>query len=95
MNRLEEEAELVIEKGHPEQSMLALLKVLDVLMDEFPKCVAVHFRKRKYLAIREKYLVWLDSCAKVPENHTDEFEANAKALFESLNLKLKVDAANE
>ena len=53
VKRLEEEADLVVEKHHPEQSIMSvLLKVLGLLMDRFPKCVAVHFRKRQYLAIK-------------------------------------------
>lgn len=88
VERLEKEANLVIEKQHPEQSMLVLLRVLDLLSDEFPKCVAVHFRKRQYSAIKEKYIAWRNSCANVPQQHLNEFESTANALFENLDRKL-------
>ncbi len=95
IKRLEKEANLVIEKQHPEQSMLALLKILDLLMDEFPKCVAVHFRKRRYLAIKEKYIAWHETCAKVPKKHVAEFDGNAKSLFETLDRKLKIELLDD
>lgn len=95
MNRLEAEANLVIDKKHPEQSMLALLKVLDLLTDQFPRCVAVHFRKRRYLAIKDRYISWLESFAAIPREHSLEFDANATALFESLDRKLKIGGQDD
>ncbi len=90
VERLEKEANLVIEKHHPEQSMLALLKVIDLLSDGFPKCVSLHFRKRQYTAIKEKYIAWRNSCAEIPQQHINEFERTANALFETLDRKLQI-----
>lgn len=90
VERLETEADLVIEKQYPEQSMLALLRVLDLLIDEFPKCVSVHFGKRKYLAVRDKYFAWRKSSSRIPETHIGGFDENATALFDRLDRKLKI-----
>ena len=94
VKRLEKEADLVLEKQHPEQSMLSLMKILSLLMDEYPKCVSVHFRKRRYLAVKEKYAQWAESSAKIPQSHVADFQANAEALFAELDRKLKIGAAN-
>lgn len=91
VNRLEEEADLVVEKHHSEQSMLALLKVIELLMDRFPKCVAVHFRKRQYLAIKDRYLAWRKSCSEIPKKHVAEFDEHVNSLFEQLDRKLTTD----
>lgn len=94
VERLEAEADLVIKKQHPEQAMLALLRILDLLKDEFPKCVSVHFGRREYLAVKEKYLVWRQTCSRVPKGHTEKFDENAEVLFARLDRKLKVESMN-
>ena len=94
VKRLEQEADLVLEKQHPEQSMLSLMKILSLLMDEYPKCVSIHFHKRRYLAVKDKYAQWAESFAKIPKSHVADFHANAESLFAELDHKLKIGGAN-
>lgn len=91
VDRLEKEADLVIDKKYPEQSMLALLKVLDLLIDEFPKCASLSFGKREYAAIKQKFQLWRESFGKIPKKHRASFDESVQKLFEQLDQKLKIN----
>jgi hypothetical protein len=92
VKQLEREADLVLEKQFPEQSILALLSILDKLMEIYPKCVSVHFGKGRYLVVKEKFMTWHSSCAKIPRKHRDEFATSMKSPFDEIDAKFGVDS---
>lgn len=85
VTRLQEEADLVVKKSYPEQSILVLLSLLESMLNSNPKCVSVHFRKQQYCAAKEAFLVWQNTAAKLPGNLENDLNNNALALFDRMD----------
>lgn len=54
--RLEQEAATVIEQAYPEQSIIAALRCLRLIGEEFPKALSVSFRRKDFEAARSAYM---------------------------------------
>ena len=81
----------VINKPHPEQSMIASLQCIRLLAEEFPKNVSVHFGKSEFEEAKAAFEKWYDTVhKKIPAKYREAVleAANAEfALFEERVLK--------
>lgn len=81
-----EDMENVLQKSYPEQSIIASLRCIRLLAEEFPKCVRVSFRRKELEQCKVAFANWYDAVkGKLPAKYREEilFQANAEfALFE-------------
>lgn len=89
-------AQNVIDKQFPEQAILASLKCIRMLANEFPKCVGVQFGSREFDKARKAFDAWFGSVqSKLPQEYRVGIALEAQAefeLFESTVLRRKVDS---
>jgi hypothetical protein len=81
--RLLQDADKVIEKSYPEQSIVASLQCLRLLAGQFPRCVKVHFRKKDLEKVKEAFGKWYDSVqSQLPPAYREAIRSNAEAEFQ-------------
>ena len=86
VEQAEREASTILQKNFPEQSILILLEVLQILDRRFPKSVRLHFRKKQYRGLKAKFLEWQSSCAEqIPDLYRNELAERAEKLFAELD----------
>ena len=75
--------ENVLEKSYPEQAIIASLKCLRLLADEFPKCVSIHFRKKHLEQCKTAFENWFTAVKEnLPTEYADAIQSKAHAEFE-------------
>ncbi|QDU08168.1 hypothetical protein [Gimesia aquarii] len=84
--RMFQSVDVVIDKPHPEQSMIASLQCIRLLAQEFPKCVSVSFGRSEFEETKAAFEKWYDAVyKKIPAKYREAVleAANTEfALFE-------------
>lgn len=81
--RMFQEAENVIEKSYYEQAIIASLRCLRLIANEFPKCAQVHFRKKEFLRAKEAFSVWYNTVQdQLPTEYREAILTSAEAEFQ-------------
>jgi hypothetical protein len=81
-DRMFEDMATVCEKAYPEQGIVASLQCLRVIAEQFPKCVAVLFRKKEFEKSKTAFFVWYAAVQdKLPAAHRESIRAEAEAEF--------------
>ncbi len=76
-------ASTVIEKSYPEQSIIASLRCLRVLANEFPKCVRLHFRRKQFEEAKTAFETWYELVEdKLPAQYKESIRLEADREFE-------------
>jgi hypothetical protein len=82
-DRMFQGAETVIQKAHPEQSIVASVQCLRLLAAQFPKCVMVHFGSKALQKAREEFGRWYELVQeKLPAKYREAVRTNAEAEFQ-------------
>jgi len=80
--RMFQDADNIIEKSYPEQSIIASLICLRLLASQFPKCVRVHFRKKEFEKAKDAFYKWYESVEKkIPLKFREAIKENAEREF--------------
>ncbi len=80
--RMFEGAKTVLAKAHPEQGIVASIKCLRLLAEEFPQCVRIHFGRRDLQKAREDFLNWYSITKdKIPAKYREPMLADADLEF--------------
>lgn len=80
--RMFEEANAVVEKKHPEQSILASLRCIRLLNSAFPKNRSVHFGKKDFAKAIALFDEWYDAMSgKIPKKYRQGVRDEADAEF--------------
>lgn len=80
--RMFKDAATVLEKSHPEQGIIASLKCLRLIAEEFPKCVSVHFRRKQFEESKIAFSAWYNLVQnKLPVKYKNAILAEAEAEF--------------
>ena len=58
--RMFQDIATVLDKAHPEQTMVASLTCLRLLGERFPRALSVHFRERDFAFVTRSFDEWLD-----------------------------------
>lgn len=89
--RMFKSMDAVIDKPHPEQSMIASLQCIRLLAEQFPKCVSVNFGKSEFEETKAAFKKWYDVAhKKIPAKYREAVLEAAEtefALFEERVLK--------
>ena len=86
VEQAEREASTVLQKNYPEQSILVFLEVLQILDRRFPRSVRLHFRKKQYRGLKDKFFEWQSACAEqIPDSYRNELVVRAEKLFAELD----------
>lgn len=81
--RLKADITTVIDKAHPEQSMIATLGVLRVIGAENPKNLSVHFGRRQFEETKSSFYEWYEKCSRrIPAKHREGVLQSAEAEFQ-------------
>lgn len=88
---MEKDANIVLEKSYPEQSMLIFLHIFSELAELYPKCTSVHFGKKKYLDIKSMFKEWYTKVSpNLPKEYKEEVNNKAIQLFERMDQQFNV-----
>ena len=81
--RMLKDAKTVLEKRYPEQSLIASIRCLRLLAEEFPKCVGVAFRRKDLEESRGVFDAWFQAVrSDLPVDRADAIHAEAMAEFQ-------------
>lgn len=81
--RMFEDADNVIAKSFPEQSIVASLGCLRAISLQFPKSLKVHFRRSDLEKAKEKFYQWYDCVErKLPQEYREAIKSNAETEFQ-------------
>lgn len=76
------DAETVLQKAYPEQSLIASLRCLRKLCAEFPKCVRLQFGRADLRRCEELFDAWYDAAGdQLPKEHASQIRLVATAEF--------------
>lgn len=88
-DRMFQDAARVIEKSHPEQGIVASLECLRLIAGQFPKSVAVHFRRNEFEKAKELFDRWYAAVEdQLPQDYREAIRANADAKFQLFELQV-------
>ncbi len=80
--RMFQDIATVLDKAHPEQSMVASLTCLRLIGERFPKALSVHFRERAFAFVERSFDEWLDKAGpKLSAKRRTALAAEARAEF--------------
>lgn len=81
-SRMKKDIENVKAKNYPEQSILASLKCVRLILNEYPKMIGVHFKKRDYEFARQNFTDWYtQSVDNIPKKYSEGLLAEARKEF--------------
>lgn len=81
--RLFSDMAVAIDKAYPEQAIVASVKCLRLLAQEFPKCVSLHFRRRQLEDAKAGFERWYSLVGeKLPDEISAAIREEADAEFE-------------
>jgi hypothetical protein len=81
--RMVSDMEGVLENKHPEQNIVASIELLRVIACEFPKCFAVHFKRKDFQMFRKLFEEWHELAkSKIPKKFQKKFLEEANQQFE-------------
>lgn len=79
----------VLEKGYPEQGMIASLTCLRLLGERFPKNLRVHFGKKDYQFVKRSFEQWYDKVnGRIPAKYRQDVLAEAHREFSLFEEKI-------
>lgn len=89
-DRMFADAKTVIERAHPEQSLVAAVTCLRLLDRQFPKCVRVSFGRRELERAETTFGEWLQRVdAALPPDLAQSLKDEAGAEFERYRVQLR------
>lgn len=80
--RMFQDMSTVLEKGYPEQAIVASVRCLRLLAEEFPQNVKLHFGRKELKQAKDGFERWYAAVKpKLPAQHTEAIRAEANAEF--------------
>jgi hypothetical protein len=87
--RMDKDLEVVKTKKYPEQSLLANLRILRNIGNDFPKELSVIFRKKDLSHYENEFNLWFSSVeSKLPKQYINELRENAIFEFTAFKKQL-------
>src|SRR5262245_51691842 len=81
--RMFQDANTVIEKGYPEQAIVASVQCLRLLAGQFPKCIKVSFRRMDLERAKAAFAKWYDAVQdRLPAEYREAIRQSAEMEFQ-------------